>query len=111
MVLMTARRLGVAILLSVAVAVLGAAAILWSLDSSVTRWHVPYQVVRHGVSYPLYDKRHCYTRAEIGMPLVRVGSESDLPLFAPPGRDPEVFYVQPKGHDCLMWYLSLENVG
>jgi hypothetical protein len=86
------------------------AVFLWTRDSNVTRWHVPYQVVRGDVSYPLYDKTHCYPDSEVA-PIHRIGTASGLPLFAPPGNDPEVFYVQPSGHRCYMRYLSLSHFG
>jgi hypothetical protein len=85
---------------------------LATADSTVTRWHVPYQVVNGGKTLPLYDKSHCYTRAEIGPPKLRqVGLASGLPQFVPIGADPEVVYVKPKGYDCFMEYLSLANFG
>jgi hypothetical protein len=95
-------------------AVVATAAVILFLrtsDSTVTSWHVPYEVVRGSTAYPLYDHNHCYTRAEIQSPLRRIGAASGLPLFAPPGTDPSVFYVQPKNHECFMWYLSLSDVG
>ena len=99
-----------AIIAAVVVAFIAAVVFLWTRDSSVTRWHVPYQVVRGGVGYPLHNKRHCFSFSEIA-PIRRVGTASGLALFALPVNDPEVFYVQPKGYRCYMEYLSLSHVG
>lgn len=95
---------------AVVITVCGAILFLSTRDSNVTQWHVPYQVVRGAVSYPLYDKHHCYSPSEVA-PIRRIGEASGLPLYAPPGSDPDTFYVQPNDHACFMRYLSLSNVG
>ncbi|SRR6266550_1110792 len=88
---------------------------LWlsSLDSTVTRWHVPYQVAYGGQTFPLYDSDQCLAQAALQRreKLRRDGTASGLPRYVPPGREVEVVYVQPHGYSCLMRYASLSNVG
>jgi hypothetical protein len=87
---------------------------LWlsRLDSTVTRWHVPYQVAYDGQTFPLYDSEHCLQQADLQREkLRRAGTASGLPRFVPPGREVEVVYVQPHGFSCLMRYASLSNIG
>jgi len=98
---------------SLIVAAVGGGLWLASLDSTVTRWHVPYEVVYRGQTLPLYDADHCLAQAALQRreKLNRDGTASGLPRFIPPGREVEVVYVQPRGHSCLMRYLSLSNVG
>ena len=105
-------RLWITLAAVMAVAV-GCALWLSSLDSTVTRWHVPYQVSYGGQTLPLHDRKHCFAQADLKRreQLRREGTASGLPRFVPPGRDVEVVYVQPRGYTCLMRYLSLSNVG
>ena len=108
----TVGRLWVALAVVVA-AVVGGAFWLSSLDSTVTRWRVPYQVSYAGQTFPLYDRKHYFAQADLQRKeqLTREGTASGLPRFVPPGREVEVVYVQPHGYRCLMRYLSLSNVG
>ncbi len=97
----------------VVLAVAGGGYLIASLDSTVTRWHVPYEVAYGGQTFPLYDREHCFAQANLQRRerLRRDGTASGLPRFVAPGRDVEVIYVQPRGYHCLIRYLSLTNVG
>src|SRR6476646_2171796 len=97
-------RLTVVVVASVIVAAVGGGIWLSSLDSTVTRWHVPYEVVYRGRTLPLYDADSCLAKAEVQRTwrgkLRRDGTASGLPRFIPPGREVGVVYVQPRGYSC-----------
>lgn len=114
------RRPAVILLVGIAVLILGGWGILSYLRSLdvgyVTRWHVPGSLYYQGVHYLLEDTSRCPTFAAekksrspyLGWPLRRDGTWRGLARFVPAGQRgyASAVFLQPRGHSCVMLYIS-----